>query len=65
MIEISVDLFDQIERYLEQRAMQQDGEAARLLQALEAEEIERTAQVYELNQTRLGQWSDGKETETN
>lgn len=30
-VEMAVELFDQIERYLEQRATQQDGEAARLL----------------------------------
>jgi hypothetical protein len=53
MVEIPVELFDQMERYLEQRAMQQDGEAARLLQALEAAEIERTAAMYQLNRDEL------------
>lgn len=65
MVEIPVELFDQIERYLEQRAMQQDGEAARLLQALEAAEIERTAAMYQLNRDELGQLRYGKETEAN
>ena len=44
-VEIEVELFDQIERYLEHRAAQQDSEAVRLLQALEAAEIEQTAQA--------------------
>jgi hypothetical protein len=65
MVEITVELFDQIERYLEQRAMQQDGEAARLLQALEAAEIERTATLYRVNRDELGQLLYGKETEAN
>lgn len=47
-VEIAVELWDQIERYLEQRAAQQDGEAAQLLMALEAAEIGRTMQVYGL-----------------
>lgn len=64
-VELAVDLFDQIERYLEQRAMQQDGEAVRLLQALEAAEIERSAQGYGLNRDVLGRQMYGQETETN
>lgn len=48
-LQIDSELLDQIERYLEQRAAQQDSEATRLLQALEAAEIERTAQVYGLD----------------
>jgi hypothetical protein len=63
-LEIDIELFDQIERYLEQRAMQQDGEAARLLQALEAAEIERIAQRDGFNQEALGQIY-GKENEAN
>jgi aromatic ring hydroxylase len=62
MVEIQPELFEQIERYLEQRAMQQDGEAVRLLQALESAEIERTTQMYELEQNHLiGQPSYGEE----
>ncbi len=65
MVEVTVELFDQIERYLQQQAMQQDGEAARLLQALEATEIERTVATYQLNRDELGQLIYGKETEVN
>lgn len=64
-VEVAVDLFDQIERYLEQRAMQQDGEAARLLQALEVAEIARSAQGYGLNRDDLGQMRYGQENEAN
>lgn len=64
-VEVAVDLFDQIERYLEQRAMQQDGEAARLLQALEAAEIARSAQRYGLNRDVLGRQMYGQENEAN
>lgn len=42
-VQIDPALFDQIEAYLQARAAQQDGEAARLLMALEDAEIERTA----------------------
>ena len=41
-VEIDSDLFDRIERYLESKLP--DGEAAGILQELEAAEIERTAQ---------------------
>lgn len=61
-VEIAVELFDQIERYLEQRAAQQDGEAVRLLQALEAAEISRTAQAYGVEIEGVAPLSYGQET---
>lgn len=42
-VSIPTGLFDQIERYLEYRASNADGEASRLLMALEDLEIDRTA----------------------
>lgn len=65
ILSIDADLLDQIERYLEQRAAQQDGEAARLLQALEAAEIERTARVYGLGRDPLGRPLSAEDSELN
>lgn len=64
-VEIAVELWDQIERYLEQRAAQQDGEAAQLLMALEAAEIGRTMQVYGLNRDTSGLPIDGQDHQRN
>lgn len=43
-VKIPAGLFDQIERYLERQASQADGEASRLLMALEDLEIERVTE---------------------
>jgi hypothetical protein len=43
IVEIPVALFDEIETYLESQATKVDGEASRLLMALEDLEIDRTA----------------------
>jgi hypothetical protein len=48
MVTIPTGLFDQVERYLEYRASQADGEASRLLMELEDVEIDRTAKEYGL-----------------
>lgn len=64
-VEIAMELWDQIERYLEQRAAQQDGEAAQLLMALEAAEIGRTMQVYGLNRDASGLPIDGQDHQRN
>ncbi len=48
-VKIDMQLFDEIEAYLQARAADEDGEAARLLMRLEDLEIERTAQEYQLN----------------